>query len=60
MAGQPGQVMLSDRKLEVQRPRLRKRGRPGREVEVPAYAAMRNGERMDARAGAKIDHMTPR
>jgi transposase-like protein len=46
---QPGQVMLSDRKLEVQRPRLRKRGRPGREVEVPAYAAMRNGERMGAR-----------
>jgi transposase-like protein len=46
---QPGQVMLSDRKLEVQRPRLRKRGRPGREVEVPAYQAMHNGEQMGAR-----------
>ena len=46
---QTGQVMLSDRKLEVQRPRLRKRGRPGREVEVPAYQAMQNGEQMGAR-----------
>ena len=46
---QPGQVMLSDRKLEVQRPRLRTRGRPGREVEVPAYQAMRNGQQMGAR-----------
>jgi transposase-like protein len=46
---QPGQVMLSDRKLEVQRPRLRTRGRPGQEVEVPAYQAMHNGEQMGAR-----------
>ena len=46
---QPGQVMLSDRKLEVQRPRLRRRGRPGQEVEVPAYQAMHNGEQMGAR-----------
>jgi len=46
---QPGQVMLSDRKLEVARPRLRTRGRPGQEVEVPAYAAMHNGEQMGAR-----------
>jgi len=46
---QRGQVMLSDRKLEVQRPRLRTRGRAGREVEVPAYAAMQNGEQMGAR-----------
>jgi len=46
---QPGQVMLSDRKLEVERPRLRTRGRAGREVEVPAYAAMQNGEQMGAR-----------
>jgi len=46
---QRGQVMLSDRKLEVQRPRLRTRGRQGREVEVPAYAAMQNGEQMGAR-----------
>jgi putative transposase len=44
-----GQLMLSDRKLEVQRPRLRTRGQAGREVEVPAYAAMQNGEQMGAR-----------
>lgn len=46
---QPGQVMLSDRKLEVERPRLRTRGRTGREVEVPAYSAMQNREQMGAR-----------
>ena len=46
---QPGQVMLSDRKLEVHRPRLRTRGRAGREVEVPAYSAMQNREQMGAR-----------
>ncbi len=47
---QAGQVLLSDRKLEVQRPRLRTKGPRSREVEVPAYAAMQNptsmGERM--------------
>jgi ATP-dependent exoDNAse (exonuclease V) alpha subunit len=47
---QAGQVMLSDRKLEVQRPRLRHKGRGGKEVEIPAYTAMQNpsplGERM--------------
>jgi transposase-like protein len=47
---QPGQVMLSDRKLEVERPRLRSKGPRSQEVEVPAYAAMQNrgamGERM--------------
>ena len=48
---QAGQVMLSDRKLQGERPRLRSKGR-GRseEVEIPAYAAMqqpaRLGERM--------------
>ena len=46
---QPGQVMLSDRKLEVERPRLRTRGRQGHEVEVPAYAAMHNSKQLDAR-----------
>ena len=47
---QAGQVFLSDRKLEVQRPRLRTKGPRSQEVEVPAYAAMQNrtpmGERM--------------
>ncbi len=46
---QPGQVMLGDRKLEVERPRLRTRGRHGQEVAVPAYEAMQNGARMAAR-----------
>jgi transposase-like protein len=47
---QPGMVMLSDRKLQVQRPRLRGKG-PGKvqEVEVPAYAAMHNQPRLSAR-----------
>ena len=46
---QAGQVILSDRKLEVQRPRLRSKGRRGQEVEVPAYAAMQNPTPMGAR-----------
>lgn len=46
---QPGQVMLGDRKLEVERPRLRTRGRRGQEVEIPAYTAMQNGGAMSAR-----------
>jgi hypothetical protein len=46
---QAGQVFLSDRKLEVERPRLRSKGRRGQEVEVPAYAAMQNQEQMGAR-----------
>jgi len=41
---QSGQVSLSDRKLRVNKPRLRRQGRgPGREVEIPAYEAMKNG-----------------
>ena len=39
---QPGQVFLSDRKLEVERPHLRSKGPRSQEVEVPAYAAMQN------------------
>jgi len=47
---QSGMVMLSDRKLQVQRPRLRGKG-PGtdKEVEIPAYAAMHNQPRLSAR-----------
>ena len=48
---QGGQVYLSDRKVRVERPRLRERsGGEGAEVEVPAYAAMR-------RPGALADRM---
>ena len=46
---QPGLVMLGDRKLEVERPRLRTRGRRGQEVEIPAYTAMQNSAPMNAR-----------
>ena len=48
--GQSGTVMLSDRKLAVQRPRLRKKGAgAGKEVEVPAYQAMQDQPRLGAR-----------
>ena len=48
---QAGQVMLSDRKLQVERPRLRTKGQGrSKEVEIPAYTAMQDqsplGERM--------------
>lgn len=48
---QAGQVMLSDRKIQVERPRLRTKGRSrSKEVEIPAYTAMQEqsplGERM--------------
>ena len=46
---QAGQVYLSDRKLEVERPRLRSKGPRSQEVEVPAYAAMQNPSRMSQR-----------
>ena len=41
---------MSDRKVRVERPRLRKRiGGRGAEVEVPAYTAMRNEDRLSER-----------
>jgi putative transposase len=40
-ASQPGSVYLSDRKLRVRRPRLRRKGKgKGGEVEIPAYETM--------------------
>ena len=42
---QSGRVNLSDRKLRVDKPRLRKRA--GGEVEVPAYKAMQDDERAE-------------
>ena len=44
---QRGRVQLSNRKLRVQKPRLRKRS--GGEVAVPAYAAMQDDEPLGAR-----------
>lgn len=47
---QPGRVYLGDRKLAVERPRLRRRGR-GRhqEVAVPAYTALQDRKSMQRR-----------
>jgi putative transposase len=38
---QGGQICLLERKLKVKRPRLRTRGRGGREVEIPLYERLR-------------------
>ena len=47
---QSGRVMLSDRKLAVQRPRLRQKGSgQGKEIEIPAYTAMQDQPRLGAR-----------
>jgi putative transposase len=47
---QAGKVALSDRKVRVVRPRLRRKGRgAGQEVEVPAYEAMQGDSRLSAR-----------
>jgi putative transposase len=47
---QPGRVYLGDRKLAVERPRLRRRGRgQDKEVMVPAYAALQNRTGMQRR-----------
>ncbi len=47
---QPGQVRLADRKLKVQRIRLRRRGGGmGAEVPVPAYEALKAHDRTGAR-----------
>jgi hypothetical protein len=48
---QPGRVHLKERKMRVQRPRLRKKGRgAGGEVPVPAYEAMQQ----DATTGQRM------
>ena len=45
-----GQVTLSERKLRVKRPRLRRRGQgQGGEVSVPAYEAMQSNARLGER-----------
>ena len=47
---QAGRVYLGDRKLAVERPRLRRRGRGShKEVSVPAYAALQNRQAMQKR-----------
>jgi transposase-like protein len=46
---QAGRVALKERKLGVEKPRLRTRGKGGREVEVPAYDALRQDGRLGER-----------
>ena len=57
---QPGVVSLAERKVRISKPRLRRQGKPGgakhhqgkgksREVEIPAYAAMRTQSRIGGR-----------
>jgi AraC-like DNA-binding protein len=47
---QPGQVHLAERKLKVQRIRLRRRGGgAGAEVAIPAYEALKANDRTGAR-----------
>ena len=48
--GEQGTVCLKERKLRVQRPRLRKKGQgEGGEVPIPAYEAMRREETLGSR-----------
>lgn len=47
---QAGVVNLAERKLRIRKPRLRRKGREkSREIEVPAYAAMRTHSRIGGR-----------
>ena len=46
---QAGSVYLKERKLRVQRPRLRQRGPAAKEVRIPAYEAMQDRAGMGAR-----------
>lgn len=39
---QRGVVQLAERKVRITKPRLRRQGKGGKEVEIPAYAAMQN------------------
>jgi len=47
---QPGQIYLSDRKLTVNKPRVRRRGAGAdKEVPIPAYLALRDGAGLQQR-----------
>lgn len=47
---QPGLVPLSDRKLRVSKPRLRRKGKgKDREVEIPVYEALQSNSRLGSR-----------
>lgn len=46
---QRGVVQLAERKLRIIKPRLRRKGKGGKEVEIPAYEAMQNNPRVSER-----------
>lgn len=46
---QGGQICLLERKLKVKRPRLRRRGRGGREVAIPLYERLREDSNLSRR-----------
>lgn len=46
---QGGQICLLERKLKVKRPRLRSRGRGGREVAIPLYERLRDDSNLSRR-----------
>jgi putative transposase len=46
---QGGQICLLERRLKVSKPRLRTRGRPGREVAIPLYEQLQGDSGLAAR-----------
>jgi len=46
---QAGSVSLSERKIKVNKPRLREKGKGGREVEIPLYRKLQNNRRLSER-----------
>ena len=48
-ARQGGQICLLERRLKVSKPRLRTRGRPGREVTIPLYEQLQGDSGLAAR-----------
>src|SRR5581483_8516183 len=46
---QSGQVTMAERKLRVNKPRLRTKGENSKEAEIPAYTAMQQSERLSDR-----------
>lgn len=46
---QPGQVVMAERKLRVNKPRLRTKGKNSSEVAIPVYSAMQQSGRLSER-----------
>jgi putative transposase len=53
----PGVIAMSDRKLRINKPRLRKKGTGANlEVEIPAYEALKSGSRLSERVLSIMMH----